>query len=273
MWISEVRYCESERSNTEGKQMRHANPTDTCEAILHAEIRYNTEHQILPSECLIAHRMLARRLELVNAYAEVVKKLGPHTNALESFLKAILYTSAFWSPEKLEDARRGRERLNAVNAAISAKASELATLLDQRSELHNKSQFHSDTHYDVCDVIIEAAASNYRFNSFVKSEFSVLSGQFDLKYWPTLGEFARVLSHDASTAVSQASDRLTAVGTIASRPSLADYFRALFAAMDDNGAAQQGFIPTDLRSATEHWRHSQIALSTLASTIRSTAPT
>ncbi|EPR21239.1 hypothetical protein L905_06985 [Agrobacterium sp. TS43] len=227
--------------------MTSNNPVELCESILRAEISYNTERHILPSENIVAHRFLSRQPELVEAYTELVGKLHKHRNALESCLKAILYTSAFWSPGKLDKARRDRERLDAVNAAIASKAGELALLLEERSELHNKSQFHSDTHYDVCDVIVQAAAQNHRFNSFVRPEFSALSGQYDLKYWPTLGEFAHTLSNDAAAARSLASDPLTAVGTKASRASLADYFKALFAAMEENGVKDHGFLPHGFR--------------------------
>ncbi|MFK0207958.1 hypothetical protein [Agrobacterium sp. NPDC090283] len=223
--------------------MTTSNPVELCESILRAGISYNTERHILPSENIVAHRLLSRQLELVEAYAEMVGKLQKHRNALETCLGAILSTSAFWSPEKLDKARRQRERLDTVNAAIASKAGELALLLDERSELHNKSSFHSETHYDVCDVIVQAAAQNHRFNSFVRAEFSALSGQYDLKYWPTLGDFARTLSRDAAAARSLACDPLTAAGTKARRASLSDYFKALFAAIEENSAKGYGFLP------------------------------
>ena len=47
--------------------------TDLCEAILRDEIAYNDEHERLKSESTVARRLLARRLEMAHAYAELHK--------------------------------------------------------------------------------------------------------------------------------------------------------------------------------------------------------
>jgi hypothetical protein len=50
--------------------------------------------------------LLDRRLELVDAYDEIYRKLHARPNALGSCLKAILYTTAQWNPDKLASAQR-----------------------------------------------------------------------------------------------------------------------------------------------------------------------
>lgn len=48
---------------------------------------------------------------------------------------------------------------------------------------------------------------------------------------------------DAESAVMSATDPLTAAATAAVRPSRADFFKALFAAIDENSAGNYGQLP------------------------------
>lgn len=234
-------------TNSRGNMMSPAKPTAICEEILRSGIRYNIEHQILPSENAVAERLLSRRAELIDVYNELHEKLHDQCRALESFLGTLLSAAAFWSPDKLAATRKGKERLEVVNREIATKAADLAGLLDERSDLHNHSQFYTDTHYDVCGVIEAAARDNYLFDSWVREKLANLSGQFDLKYWPTLGDFVRELATDADKASALAADPLTAAGTSALRPSLSDFFKALFAAILENSCENYGAIPNGLK--------------------------
>ncbi len=121
------------------------NPKQICENILIEGKRYNVEHRILPSENAVADRLLARGIELTEAYEELHGKLHVHPHALQVFLGLVLSTAAFWSPEKIAQARTARGDLGDVNQQIARKAAELAGLLQQRSDLHNTSGFSTDT--------------------------------------------------------------------------------------------------------------------------------
>ncbi|MGA4289681.1 hypothetical protein ACI2TJ_23160 [Ralstonia nicotianae] len=217
------------------------NPQNACEAILSEGKRYNTEHGIWPSENAIADRLLAHSLELRDAYGELYEKL--HPQALKCFLDLLLGTAAFWSPEKIAQARIARDELAKANLQIARKAEELAQLLERRTDLNNTSGFSSETHHHVCDVIEAASEHNYLFNSRVKDRLDALRGQFDLKYWPSLDQFLRELAADAKSAGMEATDQLTAAATVASRPSRADFFKALFAAIEENSARNYGLLP------------------------------
>ncbi len=222
-------------------------PQYICEQILRDERQYNIAHRILSSEVAVADRLLARGLELIEAYEELHSKLNVHTGSLQAFLGLILSTTAFWSPEKILAARTVRNDLVAINRQISSKASELVNLLQQRSELHNTSSFSSDTHYHVCHVIEEAAKGNALFGWYVQKRLKALHAQFDLKYWPTLSDFVQELASDAEAAGPIASDPLTAAATTALRPSLADFFKALLAAIEENRVRRYGLIPHDFK--------------------------
>lgn len=221
------------------------NPQQACESILIEGQRDNIEHGILPSENTVADHLLDRRLELKDAYDELHQKLHLHPPALKAFLDLLLNTAAFWSPEKMAQARNVRDKLVPLNKQIAQTAQELATLLERRSDLHNTSGFRSDTHNHVCDVIEEASRDNYLFNSYVKERLGAIRGQFDLKYWPSLDQFLRELGADAEAASVEATDPLTAAATVASRPSRADFFKMLFAAMKD--ARNDGWLPNNFR--------------------------
>lgn len=145
-------------------------------------------------------RLLARGVELRDAYGELYEKLHPRPPALKVFLDLLLSTAAFWSPEKIAQARVARDELASVNRQIARKAEELAQLLERRTDLNNTSGFSSETHYHVCDVIEAASEHNYLFNSWVKDRVDALRGQFDLKYWPSLDQFLRELAADAEDA-------------------------------------------------------------------------
>ncbi|MGB5784974.1 MAG: hypothetical protein WBH11_06305 [Stenotrophomonas geniculata] len=222
-------------------------PQQACEAILIEEKRYNIEHSIWRSKNAVADRLLARRVELRDAYDELYKKLHPHPSALKVFLDLLLSTAAIWSPEKIAQARVARDELAGVNRQIARKAKELAELLERRTDLTNTSGFSSETHYHVCDVIEAASEHNYLFNSWVKERLDALRGQFDLKYWPSLDQFLRALAADAESAGMEATDPLTAAATVASRPSRADFFKALFAAIEESSGRNYGQLPKDFK--------------------------
>lgn len=223
------------------------NPQQICENLLLEGKRYNIEHHILPSENAIADRLLERGVELRDAYEELHDKLHAYPPALQVFLDLLLSTAAFWNPEKMQEARAARSDLANVNKQISKKAAELALLLEQRSALENTSGFSSDTHYHVCNVIKGASQHNYLFQTFVLEKLNTLCCQFDLKYWPTLGEFLQELASDAEQAIMEATDPLTAAATAAMRPSKADFFKALFASMEENSEASYGQLPRNFK--------------------------
>lgn len=214
-----------------------------CETILIEAKRYNIEHAIWPSENAVADRLLARGLELKDAYGELHEKLNPHPPALKVFLDLLLGVAAVWSPEEIAQSRLERKELDGVNRQIAKKAEELAQLLERRTELNNTSGFSCETHYHVCEVIEAASERNHRFNSWVKEHLNALRGQFDLKYWPSLAQFVRVLAADAESASMEPTDPLTAAATAATRSSRADFFKALFAAIEENGARNYGQLP------------------------------
>lgn len=96
--------------------------------------------------------------------------------------------------------------------------------------------------------MIEASSrQNYLFKSYVQEKLAAIRGQFDLKYWPSLSDFLQELASDAEKAVMEATDPLTAAATSATRSSKADFFKALFAAMEENSTKSYGQLPSGFK--------------------------
>jgi hypothetical protein len=116
-------------------------PTEICEAALRADKAYNIEHEILPSENRIIDRLLARRLELVEAYAEIHEKLHARPYGIKMMLGIVTNVAAFWNPQRVADARDARSRLEEVNREIAELAMDLASWRNaRRSATHRGSQ-------------------------------------------------------------------------------------------------------------------------------------
>ena len=214
------------------------------EDCLREHIRYNSEHGVLPSESEVARRLLNRGPELAEVYEEIQVKLRMPT-AKKVLISCLLSAGAFWSPEQIAKDRAGRDELVALNLAIAKRAHELADMLVRRSELHDKSGFSSNTHYDVIAVIDEASAGNGRYDYYLKEPLAHLRARFDMKYWPLLDSIVRVIADDADRAEVRASDPLTESATRSKRPSTADFTRALEAAIQENRGTYSGGIPRE----------------------------
>ncbi|MFP5085573.1 hypothetical protein [Acinetobacter pittii] len=218
-----------------------------CEAILLDKKARNIQANILPSENIIIDRLLARNGELRDVYSELYSKLGKDLLALRRILELIVEITFSHNPDQVMKSRSAQKQLNEVNQQIAVKAHELADLLESRSELINTSDFTTPTHYHIGDVIREASRSNPHFRSHLQAELKLLQGRFDFKYWPQLHELMRVIAEDARVALPTAIDSITEAATSGERASLADYFRALFEAIECNRQKEYGFLPDDFK--------------------------
>jgi hypothetical protein len=70
-------------------------PQRACEVVLLEAKRYNIEHDCAFSEVVVADRLLARSLELAEAYEELHCKLYAHPPALKVFLDLVLNRPGF----------------------------------------------------------------------------------------------------------------------------------------------------------------------------------
>lgn len=224
-----------------------------CRDILLAEKALNEEHGIWRSVNAVIERMLERELELHQAYTEIQAKLGDYPQAPRVFLDRVLTVAALWSPGQAAAMRTDLKRLRAINVEIASCARQLADLLRERETLHNETDFSSDTHYHVCEVIDQAAKGNYLFTSWARDELLTLRGRYDLKYWPRIADFVDVLAIDAAAAEIEVLEPITEAATSSQRPSRADFFKALFAALEETAASCPRILPINFRLTDESY--------------------
>ncbi|ENZ3264990.1 hypothetical protein ACGGYU_002149 [Acinetobacter baumannii] len=236
-------------------QMDQTKALQVCEDILLDKKARNIQANILPSENIIIDRLLERKVDLQHAYSELYSKLGKYPLALRRFLELLVEVTSLHNPEEVIKSRAAQRKLNEINQQITIKSHELANLLESRSELINTTDFMTDTHFHIGNVIREASQNNRNFKAYLQDELKYLQGRFDFKYWPQLHELMRVIAEDARKAVPVAIDSITDAATQGERASLVDYFRALFEAIECNRQREYGFLPngfklTDITIAT-----------------------
>jgi hypothetical protein len=228
---------------------QHTDAILACESYLTEQKEYNISHKILNSEIEVINRLFNRRLELFQFYEEIFSKLD--TQAWKRILSIVLYTAAFWNPEAAEHTRESIKKLNLLNLKISKCAESLSELLNERYEISEMNGLHSYDKFHVVDIIETASISNGLYGAYLKTPLKQLSGQFDLRYWPSVSEFLNVIAIDAQDAEVQAINNITEANINSVRNSLTDYFNALFEAINGERKSVNQFIPNDFHLSNE----------------------
>lgn len=221
--------------------------TEICENVLKAIKADNIEHGIVPKESALVDQLLARQLELRDAYEDIHAKLGNEPMVIRVLFYILLGASLHWNPAKMAKARQDRDALEAVNQRIAIVAAELADLLEKRRHLENTSGFISETNDHIVDVIDQAAAENGRYQSYLAAPLRSLACQYNCRYWPRLDEILWTLSEQAAQAPIVATDSMTDAGTKGKRASKKDFFRAVFSELEMATAEYGGLLPRGFR--------------------------
>lgn len=220
-----------------------ADPVAACENVLHAVRARYVDSNVWPSLVTIIDRLLARRLELVDAYGELRQAL-PDWRALDMLFDAVMVTAAFHNPERINGTRQVRAELEATNGLIANLGHQLTEQLRRRSELCERSAFSTSAHSHVVDVIEEASGSNSLFKGYLREHLDELRYRFDFKYWPSLASCVAVIAEDAHRATVHAVDSLTEASTASPhRGRVPDFFKALFQAIGDRSTKRGCFLP------------------------------
>ncbi|WP_449100762.1 hypothetical protein [Pseudomonas veronii] len=95
------------------------------------------------------------------------------------------------------------------------------------------------------DAVSDAGEGNGLFETHIKKELERLTYQFDLKYWPSIGEFIAAVGADAGKAVTVANDSTAVAATEGRRPGLADFLKAFKANLAVNRVRRHGWIPNN----------------------------
>lgn len=217
---------------------------ELCERILTKDIRYNEDHSMLARRNSVARRLLGRRLELVEAYMDLVTRLR-YERPIAVVLDQVLVAATYCNKEETTKMRLARADLEQVNRRIARTADELAGLLEERTHLQNHSDFSSNTHYHPVDLMEAAAEANGLYSAFLKGKLDALRYQFDLKYWPSLSAMTRAMAADARGAIVCVTDDVTEAATTGKRASDTDFFRAFYAGLEHCKTTLGGLVPDD----------------------------
>lgn len=221
--------------------------TEICENVLKAIKAYNIEHGIAPTESALIDHLLARQIELRDAYEDVHAKLGNKPMVIRALFDILLGASLHWNPAKMAKARQDRAALEAVNQRIATVAADLAGLLEKRRHLENTSGFISETSEHIVDHIDQAGSMNGWYQSRLAAPLKALAGQYDYKYWPPLDEILRALSDQAAQAQVVATDSMTEAATNGQNPSNKDFFWAIFSGLERMAPEYGGLLPPGFR--------------------------
>ncbi|MDD2130880.1 hypothetical protein NP856_17100 [Pseudomonas sp. 17391] len=191
----------------------------------------------------IVERMLARRVELMDAYEEIYSSLARRPRALTAFWDIFVHTPVAWSPERIRAARQDRDELVELNDQIVVAAEHLAGLLARRAELDERAVFSSGTSHHVLDLISQASEHNHLHEFHVKEELDSLRYNYGLDYWPTLSLLVEAIGLDAENAEVVANDPATAAATESRKPGLSDYVKAVLVRIEENTVSSHGLLP------------------------------
>src|SRR5690606_20628886 len=98
---------ETSGSNMATRTSSSKTARENCEALLKSDRIDKIEKSIRPSEIDVIGRLLARGLELEDAYEELHSKLSDRPPALKVFFDQLQSVAAFWSPDANQEARKG----------------------------------------------------------------------------------------------------------------------------------------------------------------------
>lgn len=204
-----------------------------CEKILRESKAYNLEHSIWPSQNQTIDTFLERQCELEDAYLEIYSKLAGYPEALKEVLDLITCAGKLWSPDEWSKARQYRKRLKRLNLQIESVATELANLIQERTEIENSSLFSTGSLHSIASVIDRASESNHVYKNYLREPLRGLRARFDYKYWPTIEECCMAIATDASESIPSANNAVAEAVTRSQRNSKADFFKALLVDIDE----------------------------------------
>lgn len=202
-----------------------------CESVLNEILAYNREKCIWPNDVIVIERMLGRRAELANCYCEITEKLQGNRFRIFTVLDSLIGFPYLYGPESSDKARQDKERLVILNKEISELAFDLAELIEERTQLNEQSDYHSECPSDIVEIIDASATHNELYLSWVRRDLKALHSRFASRYWPSLSTIVATIGLDAQYNLPVPRNEVVVAATESSRPSKADQLRALVAGL------------------------------------------
>ncbi|ELN2578960.1 hypothetical protein RY966_004764 [Enterobacter kobei] len=228
------------------------------------EIRHNWQKTVPPSWSStwpVFNRLVERHDEMVVVYREIASS-SLSRQQLWVLLEQIIHAGSFGTDVRFAKLRADHQELVALNDNISTMSMQLAEMLERRTVLSGNGHFHCERMRKLTEFINDAGEGNGHYQLYLKPEMQRLNS-FDLKYWPGIAGIIRSLGMEAVEITF--ADEATEAIIKARRPSLTDFFRALF---DNIGIQKTG----DYYALPRTFKLSDSALATICNITRDLPP-
>lgn len=178
------------------------NPTIFCKAFIARELKEYQEKNIWMSYWPVMERLIDRANELTIVFDEIVDKFG-YSDKYEDYHKENSYVwltlehiwfSSDYSKDNITNERTNNQKLNDLRALIIELSKDLSKALRKQDELHNASGFGRNDFLSVVSAIELGSKNNALYKSYLSERLKALSGQYDLKYWPSLADIVEAIS-------------------------------------------------------------------------------
>jgi hypothetical protein len=178
------------------------NPMNFCKAFIQRELDDNKEKRIWMSYWPVMESIIKRSDELKLPFEEVVNAFGysdkfegiPPENSYVWLTLEHIWFSLDFRKEDVVKARIEFKELKALNDDIADLAFKLSSKLNRQSELYETSGFSKPEYQFIDDLIEQASEGNYLYQSHVSDKIKSLTGQYDLKYWPSRADLLTAIA-------------------------------------------------------------------------------
>lgn len=177
-------------------------PTAFCQAFIERELENNKSKSIWMSYWPVMERMIDRADELSIVFDELIGKFG-YSDKYEGFHPANSYIwltlehiwmSIDFSKSEIVQARSELNELNELQVVITKLSGRLAAALRRQNELYESSDFIKPDYQTVVDMVDDGGKDNYQYQWEVSEKLRALSGEYDLKYWPTRADIVESIA-------------------------------------------------------------------------------
>jgi hypothetical protein len=193
------------------KMRGHADGAKRVNMMLRAMRDANLGAGIWSSQKRIIDRLLHDSLNVMGAWSAIARQL-PDDRHLARVLEILTQAAAGWEPAKTREIREGLRSATERTAQISAKASELADLLEsldnqcEKLGLTGRPSTHPVDLMERWQSMAETSGLDddqrraHLFQCELAPQMEYLAGIYDAKYWPHLTQLLRALADDAQAA-------------------------------------------------------------------------
>ncbi|MEE2001413.1 hypothetical protein QWY20_08100 [Alkalimonas sp. MEB108] len=177
------------------------NPTSFCRAFIQRELNDYREKKIHMPHWPVMERMIDRADELKLPFEEIIASFGysdclsePIGNSAVWLILEHIWLSSDFQKAQITDSRAALKEILGLQSDIVTLARKLAEKLRRQSEIYESSGFTRADYQGIGELIDQASSDNHLYKLYIQPELSRLTGQFDLKYWPTRSDLVEAIA-------------------------------------------------------------------------------